>query len=735
VDGLGRRTEYTYNSAGRVLTITRLAGTAGAVTSGLTYEPLFSQLATITDPLNHTWSVAYDAQGRIASVTDPLTHQTTFAANAAGQVTATTDALQHTWQIEYLGGVARSSTDPLGAAYTRFVDAAGRAVLETNPLGASTRVVIDKDDRVTAVTDPAGGETAFAYDPNGQVLSLTDALSHGTIYTYDASDRVATRTDPLQRKITYQYDKHDNLIATVDRKGQITTYEYDALDRLTLVTYQDDSTVQYTYDAGDRATQIVDSTAGTITRVYDGLDRLSSETTPQGTVSYTYDADGRRATMTVSGQPTVTYSYDDAHRLTSITRGTAVVGFTYDAANRQTTLTMPNGVVTTRAYDNANRLTGLTYTHNTDTLGDLTYTYDADGNVTSTGGMWASTGLPPAVASATYDASNQLVSWGGQSYAYDANGNLASDGATSYVWNARDELIALSGATVAGFQYDGVGRRRSKTVGSTTSFLYDGPNVVQELVGGSPAVNWLTGGIDQLFERTDAAGAQSLLSDSLGSTVALTDAGGVAQTHYIYEPFGATTSVGVASTNAVQFTGRESDGTDLYYFRSRYAKSSVQRFVSEDTIGFGGGDVNLHAYALNAPTRYVDPTGQVVVPGGWFPSCEKLRGRKHPSWWERVQCILEMDSIIPGPQAIFSPGEVQGLRLLFGRGLDGVRKLLERLRAGERIPLPETISPQTLQKYREVAERAIQAGKDAGGVQAGRQEAIDLLIKQGGGPK
>jgi YD repeat-containing protein len=39
----------------------------------------------------------------------------------------------------------------------------------------------------------------------------------------------------------------------------------------------------------------------------------------------------------------------------------------------------------TYGYDNANWLTSLTYTLGVDTLGNLTYTYDAAGNRTSVG--------------------------------------------------------------------------------------------------------------------------------------------------------------------------------------------------------------------------------------------------------------------------------------------------------------------------------------------------------------
>jgi RHS repeat-associated protein len=295
--------------------------------------------------------------------------------------------------------------------------------------------------------------------------------------------------------------------------------------------------------------------------------------------------------------------------------------------------------------------------------------------------------------------------------------------------------VGLSGGATATFAYDALARRRSKTAaGLTTQFLYDGENLVQEeSSGGTPTANLLTGlGIDQTFTRTDASGMSTFLVDVLGSTLELADASGTLQTHYTFEPFGTTTTSGASTTSALQFTGRENDGTGLYFNRARFYSGSLQRWISEDPIEFAGGDINLFAYVLNAPTRYNDPLGLVVVrfPRGTFPACEKLGTRKEPSFWDRLKCDLELGQALPMPAAMFLPGEVQGLRQLFGRRLEGVTKLLERLRAGERVPLPEGVTPETLKKYADVAERAIQQGKDASGVQQGRQEAIDLLLKQ-----
>jgi RHS repeat-associated protein len=99
------------------------------------------------------------------------------------------------------------------------------------------------------------------------------------------------------------------------------------------------------------------------------------------------------------------------------------------------------------------------------------------------------------------------------------------------------------------------------------------------------------------------------LSDALGTTVTLADSSGTAQTEYSYEPFGATTASGTASGNELRYTGREDDGTGVYYYRARYYHPQLQRFISEDPIGFAGGDPNLYAYVMNAPTRFTDPLG------------------------------------------------------------------------------------------------------------------------------
>ncbi|MGH7961039.1 MAG: RHS repeat-associated core domain-containing protein, partial [Candidatus Binatia bacterium] len=183
-----------------------------------------------------------------------------------------------------------------------------------------------------------------------------------------------------------------------------------------------------------------------------------------------------------------------------------------------------------------------------------------------------------------------------------------------FTWNVRDQLVGIVGSGLsASFGYDGVGRRITKTLnGQSTTFAHDGVNVVEEFAGGSLSASLLTGlNVDEVFSRTEAGTTRFFLPDALGSTVALTDSTGMVQTEYTYAPFGRTTVTGAASSNSQQFTGRENDGlTRLYYYRARYYHPVLQRFISEDPIGFLGGDVNLYAYALNNPVDLIDSGGQ-----------------------------------------------------------------------------------------------------------------------------
>lgn len=153
-------------------------------------------------------------------------------------------------------------------------------------------------------------------------------------------------------------------------------------------------------------------------------------------------------------------------------------------------------------------------------------------------------------------------------------------------------------------------RRTQATINNnTTTYLYDGHDIVAEL-GQNPAQYLRTDHIDEAIARYTAEGDHYLLTDLLGSTLILANDQGTTTTTYTYSPFGETQTQGETSDNPTQYTGRENDETGLYYYRARYYAPGVGRFISEDPIGLEGG-INRYVYVDNAPTMYVDPTGEL----------------------------------------------------------------------------------------------------------------------------
>ena len=57
----------------------------------------------------------------------------------------------------------------------------------------------------------------------------------------------------------------------------------------------------------------------------------------------------------------------------------------------------------------------------------------------------------------------------------------------------------------------------------------------------------------------------------------------------------------------------------LYYYRNRWYDPEVGRFISEDPIGFAGGDINLYSYVGNNPHGFIDPFG--------YSPCDPQKGK------------------------------------------------------------------------------------------------------------
>ena len=95
--------------------------------------------------------------------------------------------------------------------------------------------------------------------------------------------------------------------------------------------------------------------------------------------------------------------------------------------------------------------------------------------------------------------------------------------------------------------------------------------------------------------------------------MALTDENGNIVENFAYDNhYGAIIdhTKTVETNNPYGYTGREVDADDLYYYRARYYDPRIQRFISEDPIGFMSGDFNWYRYVGNDPVNYFDPNGE-----------------------------------------------------------------------------------------------------------------------------
>ena len=659
-----------------MLSQTLNSGTSSATTWKYTYEPKFSRIATITDPLGRTSSFAYDDPASSVTIADPLGHKTIVNLNHEGQPIQLANATGDSVYLSYLDGVMVAAADGLGDVSRQYNDAVGRPLQLTDPLGHATTYTWSPLDEELSQTDALGGRTAFTYDLDGDMTSVTDANGHTTKIAYNGMRWPVSGTDPLGHTQSMAYDAGGDIVSVTDPDGNLTTFTYDPLGRITQSKYgvsgtSSNKTITLTYDAGNRLTKAVDGVAGTYSLTYDKLNDILSAVAPQGTVSHTYNGDQLPTSLTVAGQPKVSYAYNADNDPTSITQDTSSVKFAYDADQRLISTTLPDGIVRKESFDAASRPAAVSFSRGSTQLGAQDYTYTRDLQLATESGSLATIDLPAVIASASYNADNELTALGSTGLAYDKEGNLTSNGTDSFSWNPEGQLAAVTGPSIsASFTYDPLGRRATETKsGTTTSFLYDGTNPVQTLSAGKATANMLTGGLDQTYQIADSAGTSSLLTDNLGSTIALANASGALTTRYAYTPFGSTTASGPSNPNTFQYTGAQNDGTGLYYLENRYYGPALDRFISQDPSGFAGGTADLYQYADDQPTNLIDPTGLDGSSGGSPPT----------PWWRKVLNLLphglgvtlgaDLETGLPGGPGSALQGEVGGGLFTNGPGV------------------------------------------------------------------
>ncbi len=614
-DTLAGDVSYTRDANGNILTETDALGN----TSTFTYDPIFNQVTSFTDPAGKKTLFTYDTHGNLSSMTDALGNVSRFTYNTQGQLIKTVDAAQKTTTFGYdAAGNLVSMTDPLGNTKTAVYDAVSRLVQQGDALGNFTTYGYDNQDHIISITDQRGRVTKFAYDATGDLTSVTDSNNNTTTITYNAMHQAIQRTDPLGRVQTYGFDLDGNLISTKDRRGQSSKFQYDVLNRPIQETYPD-ATVMRTYDVNGRLVSVGDSQSGKFLFSFDPAGRLLGSITPFGSISFMRDPVGRVISRAIQGHPTETFGFDAVGNLTSASMPQASVSMTYDARNQMLTLNRSNSVSTTFTYDDVGRLLTRIHKNGATVLNSQSYRYDAVGR-RSLNTTDLAQPLATAAATATYNTGNQLAAYADHTYTYDENGNRLTDtnaaGQTNFVWDGRNRLksITLPDGRTANLLYDFAGNLIQEHVtgngtDSLQTFLLDDiTNIAEEKDNAGNDFSILSGrGLDQIFGLVNSSGqAQFALTGNLGNIIATSGPGGLIDGKAFFEPFGQTTTAG--PTFPMAFQGRFQVADNLYNFRNRYYDPISGRFISEDPAAFMGG-ANLYRFVLNDPLNRIDPEG------------------------------------------------------------------------------------------------------------------------------
>ncbi|HZV26533.1 MAG TPA: RHS repeat-associated core domain-containing protein [Acidothermaceae bacterium] len=345
--GVAQYTGMSYDKDGNLT-----ARTTGAGSLGITYN---AGRTAAVDTGNSTYSLAYDAQGRLTTATSK------------------TSSISASYTGPWLSGVTEKITGPTNtvtAAVTRTTDASGRTTSLTVASGAPINYSYDAAGNVTAAgaitdtRDPATGwivkrtlgslTETLGYNQFGEPTSMVVTGPQGSVAAIteqrDGLGRVVTWhlvTASADTTTTYAYDPAGRVTSeTTD--GASTNYSYDAAGNITTIARPGTPTVHDTYDQRNALV-----TSGQTSYTYDAAGRLVSTKTPNGTTTYNYDAAGDLLSVAAPNSPALTYTVDAEGRRVARAESGATTGVVaYLDGLRPAAQLSPSGAVTAQyVYD------------------------------------------------------------------------------------------------------------------------------------------------------------------------------------------------------------------------------------------------------------------------------------------------------------------------------------------------------------------------------------------------
>jgi RHS repeat-associated protein len=477
IDPNGLRTETTFDSLNRVLTVTRKGATsADDLITTHEYNALGDLMRTIL-PRGNVIEYGYDLAGRLLSI-ERKPDATTPGERSLYTLDQTGNRVKE--KLQRWGGAAwvtESFTDYvyLNRCQAGKVVHGGGTVTEysydcdgnlekvwdanhpkaTNPTPTQL-YAYDTLDRMSSVTQPwtgAGGPaavTSYSYDVQDHLTAVTDAEGNTTAYTYSDRGLMTQEVSPVSGVTASAYNEHGELVTEIDARGVVVTRTLDVLNRVTDVRYPDsDHDTSYIYDTGPfakgRLTGITRDRQ-TVAYDYDRFGRLTQD----GALTYAWDKNGNRVTIGYPGYPekvNTTYTHDFADREQSLTVQVGinpplqlVAGATYKPLGPLSGLALGNGITEIRSFDTRYFPAGI------QVPGRLGWTYgtDAVGNILSiTDTLNAANNRTYGYQDSQYFLTSGNGPWGARNWTYDRIGNRLTEtrGATT------DTYVYLSNGT------------------------------------------------------------------------------------------------------------------------------------------------------------------------------------------------------------------------------------------------------------------------------------------------
>lgn len=533
----------------------------------------------------------YDASRRLKSICDPLGRVTTYTWCECGTLDALTDGNGNTtsWVDHDVGRVTREVRAGMpDTVYT--YDLAGRLATITDPKGQITNLAYNIDNTLQQVsytnTTSATGTVNWTYDPTFRRVTSRTEDAGTTTYSYNAvgvdgaldlaavdgpfaADTVVDHYDELGRRtsrtlnsvtVTQTFDSLGRPDVLTSPVGTFTPAYVGTTGRLASLTYPNGQTSIYSYlpVAQDLRLQTIPRQGAGRGHAVEVRLRLRRGRQHPDLAAGAHRSDAlplrvharrggpaedRRARELDAVPVTLgrqAWDYDKGGNRTVAQADDAVFRTTHDPLNRMQQR-LPGGPIA---------FVGTTNEPATVTVASQPATTDATNTFRGTAATTA--GTTTVAVTATDSSGNATtkqyevdVAGLTTSYTYDPNGNLTSDGVKTYTWNARNQLVRVQqgGADLAVFHVRRRGGRRTTkaAVVCTRTYVYDGPDVLEERVSSGDVVRYVHGpGIDNVLARTtNGANPIDYVADHLGSIVHETNATEATTAHREYDPWGS----------------------------------------------------------------------------------------------------------------------------------------------------------------------------------------------------